>query len=137
VLSDAAGFAFGDIAQPDGVQQRCLAVVDVAHDGDHGRAAHHIGLDLGQIDIYRRLLFVAELACCGAEGLGKFLGQLEIEGLVNCGEDLLAYQAGDYQAGPDAQLFGKFLDGNALGDRNVLIRRDDIVQFLLAAGRLK
>ena len=38
VLGDAAGFAGHDIGMADGVEQRGLAVVDVAHDGDHGRA---------------------------------------------------------------------------------------------------
>ena len=38
VLRDAAGFASRDIGFADGVEQRGLAVIDVAHDGDHGRA---------------------------------------------------------------------------------------------------
>ena len=33
VLSDAAGFAPGDVGDADGVQQRCFAVIDMAHDG--------------------------------------------------------------------------------------------------------
>mgnify|MGYP003694227057 CR=1 FL=1 len=38
VLGDAAGLAAGHVGLADGVEQRGLAVVDVAHDGDHGRA---------------------------------------------------------------------------------------------------
>ena len=38
VLRDAAGFAAGDVGLADGVEQRSLAVIDVAHDGDDGRA---------------------------------------------------------------------------------------------------
>src|SRR6185503_12047002 len=38
VLRDAAGFAGCDVGGADGVEQRGLAVVDVAHDGDDGRA---------------------------------------------------------------------------------------------------
>ncbi len=37
VLGDAAGFARGDLGATDVVQQRSLAVIDVAHDGDHRR----------------------------------------------------------------------------------------------------
>ena len=37
VLGDAAGFAGGDLGAADVVEQRGLAVVDVAHDGDHRR----------------------------------------------------------------------------------------------------
>ena len=38
VLRDAAGFLLGHIGHADGVEQRRLTVIDVAHDGDHGRA---------------------------------------------------------------------------------------------------
>ena len=42
VLGDAAGFAAGDVRLADGIEQRCLTVIDVAHDGDHGSAADQI-----------------------------------------------------------------------------------------------
>jgi hypothetical protein len=42
VLGDAARLARRHLRLPDGVQQRGLAVVDVAHDGDHGRARDEI-----------------------------------------------------------------------------------------------
>ena len=38
VLRDAAGFAGGDVGFADDVEQRGLAVVNVAHDGDDRRA---------------------------------------------------------------------------------------------------
>ena len=38
VLRDAAGFALGDLRLADRVEQRRLAVIDVAHDGDDRRA---------------------------------------------------------------------------------------------------
>ena len=37
MLGDAADLALGDAGVADGVEQRRLAVVDVAHDGDDGR----------------------------------------------------------------------------------------------------
>ena len=42
VLRDAAGFALGDARLADRVEQRRLAVVDVAHDGDDRRARHEV-----------------------------------------------------------------------------------------------
>ena len=42
VLGDAARLAPGHVGLADRVQQRGLAVVDVAHDGDHRRARHQI-----------------------------------------------------------------------------------------------
>jgi hypothetical protein len=40
VLGDAAGFAGCDVGFANGVEQRGLAVIDVAHDGDHGRTGN-------------------------------------------------------------------------------------------------
>ncbi len=37
MLGDAAGFAADDIGTADSVQKRGLAVIDMAHDGDHRR----------------------------------------------------------------------------------------------------
>ena len=42
VLRDAAGLAVGHIGGTDGIEQRRLAVIDVAHDGDHGSALHAV-----------------------------------------------------------------------------------------------
>ena len=46
VLRDAARFAGRDTTGPDVVEQRGLAVVDVAHDGDDRRARHRFVLRL-------------------------------------------------------------------------------------------
>ena len=43
VLGDAAGLGLDDLGLADGVEQRGLAVVDVAHDGDHRRARGEVG----------------------------------------------------------------------------------------------
>ena len=54
VLRDAAGFALGDLRLADRVEQRRLAVVDVAHDRDDRRARREVlglgglGLDFGR-----------------------------------------------------------------------------------------
>ena len=42
VLRDAAGFALGDLRFANRVEQRRLAVIDVAHHGDHRRALLHV-----------------------------------------------------------------------------------------------
>jgi hypothetical protein len=55
VLRDAARFALGDLRFADAVEQRRLAVIDVAHDGDHRGARDQIfrlgrfSLDFGQL----------------------------------------------------------------------------------------
>ena len=47
VLGDAAGLARHHVGLADGVEQRRLAVVDVAHDGDHRRARNKIAALVG------------------------------------------------------------------------------------------
>ena len=46
VLRDAAGLARRHVGLADGVEQRRLAVVDVAHDGDDGRARLQVLVDV-------------------------------------------------------------------------------------------
>ena len=75
MLGDAAGFAGHDIGVADGVEQRGLAVVDVAHDGDDRRPrlqilgpvrhVEHAFLDVGLGDAADR---VAEF---GGDQLGR------------------------------------------------------------------
>ena len=49
VLGDAAGLARGDLGLADRVQQRGLAVVDVAHDRDHRRAVDEVLVGVGEL----------------------------------------------------------------------------------------
>ena len=121
VLRNAAGFAVGDVRGADGIQQRRLAVIDVAHDGDHGRAPHAIGGLLGLLDLLRALFFVADLVGGSAELARQVLGHLDVEVLVDGGENLLLHQLLDHQVGLDAELFGKLLDGDAFGNRDFAI----------------
>ena len=79
VLRDAAGFALGDARLADRVEQRGLAVIDVAHDRDDRRARDEIfgridvlGLDLQQLLFEGLHLDVgAELARDHRGGLGR------------------------------------------------------------------
>ena len=67
VLRDAAGFALGDARRTDRVEQRRLAVVDVAHDGDDRRARDAVGLvDVLGLDL-QHLLFERLHLDVGAE----------------------------------------------------------------------
>ena len=40
MLGDAPGLTLGHMRLTQGIQQRCLAMVDVSHDGDHWRTRH-------------------------------------------------------------------------------------------------
>ncbi len=116
MLGDAAGFLFGDVGQTNGVEQRGLAVIDVAHDGHHRGALDTIGFNLGFLHVLHRFLLEADGVDGGSKIPGQLVGQLGIEGLVDSGEDIAVHQLLAHQAGFDIQLFGKLFDRDALGD---------------------
>ncbi len=93
VLRDATGFAPRHIGLADGIQQRSFTVIDVAHDGDHGRPADQIGGLFGQFNVLRALLFVTDLIGGRAEFARQFFGQFDVQRLVDGGEDLLVRPA--------------------------------------------
>ena len=79
VLGDAAGLAGGDLGLADGVEQRGLAVVDVAHDRDHGGALDKVLIGVVEDRVRDRLIlgvndldFLAEL---GGQHLDRLVGQ--------------------------------------------------------------
>ena len=129
----------GDVGLADGVEQRGLAVVDVAHDGDHRRARHQIlgrvlGLAVGDDLVLaerRRLDLVAEL---GRDQRRR----VEVDVLVDVDahhaqrpqllDDLLAL---------DAHLLGEVGDGDGVAhahDALVLGGRRDLGLLDLLAG---
>ena len=116
VLRDAARFLLGDVGQANGVEQRRLAVIDVAHDGDHRRALDAVGFDLGLLHVLHRFLLEADGVDRGAEIPRQLVGELGIERLVDGREDIAVDQLLDHHAGFDVQLLGKLLDRDAFGD---------------------
>ena len=88
VLRDAAGFSAGHVGQADGIEQRSLTVIDVAHDGDHGRTLLAILVDFGLLNLVRGFFFVAELVGGRAEIARQFFGQLHVQRLIDGGENL-------------------------------------------------
>ena len=92
VLGDAAGFACRHVGFANGVEQRGLAVIDVAHDGDHGRTRNFelagvFGFENLFDGLVGDLLFVADDGGGGAELGGDVLHHLGVEGLVDGDED--------------------------------------------------
>ena len=116
VLGDAAGFAAGHVGFADGVEQRGLTVIDVAHDGDHGSARYQILGVLGFLHRLHGFDFVADGGGGGAEIARHFGGELGIERLVDGHEDAAVHQLLHHQVGLHVELFGKLLDRDAFGD---------------------
>ncbi len=109
VLSDAAGFAFGYVGGANGVEQAGLAVIDVAHDGDHRRTRYLSEYRLVvscqglRLHLLLHLRFEADQVGTGAELARHVAGQLGIERLVDGGKDAASQQAGDNILGADSQ----------------------------------
>ena len=116
VLRDAAGFAAHHIGVPDGVEQRGLAVVDVAHDGHDRRARlqrrgivsgiEHAFLDVGLGDAANRM----------AKFLGEELGGVGIDHVGDLGHMALLHQELDHVDGALRHAVGEFLDRDRLRD---------------------
>ena len=103
VLRDAAGFPGGDVGFADHIEQRRLAMVNVSHDGDHGRARTEVFRPVFHVPFDRPgrgmhdpraafpFLHLETEFIFGAQFLrGDF-----VNGLVDIGEDAQFHQVGD------------------------------------------
>ena len=120
VLGDAARFAGCYVGFADGVEQRGLAVIDVAHDGDdRGTRNFELAGVLGFENFFDGLVgeffFVADDGGAGAELGGHILDHLGVERLVDGDEDAAHEQGGDEVLGADFELLGQVLDADAFG----------------------
>src|SRR5690606_31835142 len=117
VLGDAARLASGDAGAADVVQQRGLAVVDVAHDGDHRRARDL--LTAGFRDLRDQLaLGVVALGAdrLVAELLGDQHRRVVIDGLGDGGHHAHLEQRLDHVAALHGQLLGQVGHGDRVTD---------------------
>ncbi len=121
----------------DGVEQRSLAVVDVTHDGDDGRAHdldHAGGVFEEALDGFVfELLFNRDDLGVGAELARDILYQLAFERLVDGDEHALHQQHCDQILAAHVELFGEVLDRDAFGDGDGLGDRQRLARHLDAA----
>ena len=114
VLRDAAGLALGDPRGADRVEQRRLAVIDVAHDGDDRRARDEVlGLDVLGLDLQQLLLERAHLDVC-AELARDHHGGLGVERAVDVQHHALHQQLGEHVLDAQIELVREILDRHAL-----------------------
>ena len=121
MLRDSAGFAFGNAGGTNGVEQSRFAVIDVSHDGDHGRTRAGFNGTFfaargGVGDFLRGLFFERDDVGFGSEEARHFGREFGIERLVDGREHAAAKQAGDEIFRADAELLGKILHADAFGD---------------------
>ncbi len=120
VLRDAAGLVVGDVGLADRVEQRGLAVIDVAHDRDDRRTGIEILLQIrlvgGQALFDIRLGDAADRV---AHLLGDELGRVRIDHVGDLVDLALLHEHADHVHRPLRHAVGELLDGDRLGDRHL------------------
>ena len=127
MLGDAAGLARGDVGRTQRVEQRGLAVVHMAHDGDHRRAGHQLGLGVdGALQAHLHVGF-RHAARAVAEFLHHQFGGVGIQRLGDGRHDAEFHQRLDHLAGAGGHAVGEFLyrDG---------VRKNDVAHDLHLIG---
>ena len=128
-LGDAAGLARDDVGAADGVEQSGLAVIDMAHDGDHRRTRLQIlvllQLLLVQVDV--ELLQQLLVLLLGghdldvpADLLAEDLERRLVQGLRGRGHLAEMEQHGDQRGRVDVDLLGQ------VGQRGALTQTDGL-----------
>jgi hypothetical protein len=135
VLGDSAGFLAGHVGFADGVQQRGFTMIDVSHDGDHGRAFEQILLFFGNLIFLLRFFFVSNCAGGSSELACHLRRELGIERLVDRSQNVAVHQFLDDHTGLHIQLLGKFLHRDAFRDGNLTADRRRPGSCLTAGGR--
>jgi len=127
-LCDSPSLPRRHLRLPDGIEQRRLAVVDVAHDRDHGRprleALRRLAIEAEQLgagrDLDLRRLAFADLlgdrrvhrhrARLDAKAVGDDRGGVEVDLLVDVRHHAVLHQFLDDVDGLDVEVFGQLLD---------------------------
>ena len=137
VLGDAAGLAFGNAGVADSVKQRGLAVVYVAHDGNHGRA--RLQVFLGVVVNNRELFLGRDNANLAVQVVGDKLYQIVAHGLGKGKRAAQKEQALDNVVGGNIHQLGELGNRGALRDLDHRIVQDErgietlLQSFLLGA----
>ena len=127
MLGDAAGLARRDVGRTQRVEQRGLAVVHMAHDGDHRRARHQLGLGIdGALQAHLHVGF-RNAARAVAEFLHHQFGGVGIQRLRDGRHDAEFHQRLDHLAGARGHAVGEFLHRDG-------VRKNDVAHDLHLIG---
>ena len=118
VLRDSSRFAARHVRFADGVQQAGLAVVNVTHHRDYGRARHFIARALFlYLFFLHQLLFESDNLHDAVECLGKACGRRHVERLVDACEHAAIEQSLQQILRANIELFGEFAHRDAFCHR--------------------
>ena len=118
MLGDAAGFAGRDVGRADGVEQRRLAVIDVAHDGDDRRARQQVRRIVGASNMPSSTSDFGDAPHGMAEFLGDQLRGVGVDRVGDLRHVTLLHQDADHVDGALGHAVGEFLDGDGFRDRH-------------------
>ena len=116
VLRDAAGLAGRHLGLADRVEQRRLAVVDVPHDRDHGRAVDQLLVGVLEGGLGLGVLGRADHVDLLVEGLGEHRDRVVGQGLRERRHLAQLHQLLDHLGGAQLERLGDLLDGGARAD---------------------
>src|SRR5713101_296781 len=139
MLRDTAGFLRGDVGMADSVEQRSLAVVDMAHHGHDRRTG--LGLTLGRLFILldRGVDVEADILDGVAEVAGNKRRRIDVEHLVERRHRTEVHQLSYKLAGLDPHIAREVGNGDAFRDTNNALgcawRRDFGLSLFLAGKR--
>ena len=109
VLRDSAELLLGDLGVADRVEQRGLAVIDMAHHGDHRRPRDHLARDLLGLALLDRGFDVeGDVLDAVAELVGDQRRGVDVEHLVERRHHAEVHQLLDHLAGLDAHVARQF-----------------------------
>ena len=118
MLGDTTGLSRSHLGAANIVEQRCLAVIDVSHDGDHRRTGNRRGLGQGLgIRVLEESLGVVEF--CGDSLVSHLLndnhGRLLIQHLIDGHHLTHLHEHLDHLSPLDRHLVGKICHGDGFG----------------------
>ena len=116
MLRDAAGLAGDDVGLADRIEQRRLAVIDVAHDGDDGRARREILVHVDGVEQAFLDVRLGDALHRVAEFLGDELRGVRIDHVGDLVHLSLAHEELDHVDAALRHAVGKFLDRDRLGN---------------------
>ena len=116
VLRDAAGLRGRYVGRADGVEQRSLAVIDVAHDGDDRRARQQVRWIVRRVEHAFFDVGFGDAAHGVAEFLGDELGGVGVDRIGDLRHVPLLHQDADHVDRALGHAVGQLLDGDRLRD---------------------
>ena len=121
MLGNAAGLLRDDVGRADGVEQGRLAVIDMAHDGDHGRTPLQIFGVVVRADEAFFDVGLGNAPHSMPEFLGDELGGIGVDHIGDLVHVAVLHQVLDDVDASLGHAVGKLLNGDDLGDHDLAL----------------